>query len=307
LKIQIGQHVEYITAIIANINEFMILGREWLSLHNPTIDWKNEIITFGENCVKENHCSQPTTISTSTRDSIGFKSYGVQFIDEQPKSRKIEVILPVEKSGEVREVSEYTDRMEIDSLGSGRVVTLFPPDSVKKNIDGGNSEDLEVTLFPSGDREDVEIDYDQSGQSFDDVTLFPSLEGGDHVGNRRDVRFTNLDGEVEVTLSTPRFLESVADVQREKSNLGNEFGCSWPMIEQSLDIGVKGLTNPITKGNLFSVEVNYSPDSGKVSGKSIEVVNNEVDTSGNVKKEVTLPSLPYSEEASENLGWETNL
>jgi hypothetical protein len=301
LKIQIGQHVEYITAIIADINEFMILGREWLAFHNPIIDWKNELITFGDNCVRNRHCAKSTTISTSTRDSIGYKNFGIHFIDEVSMARKIGAENLVETSEDLEQVLENTDRMEVDTSESGRMVTLFPSASGNRKIDGKNSENLEVTLFPSGNREE-EIDGNQSGQFSGEMTLFPSLENGDH-GNRRGVRFANLDEEMEVTLCTPKFLENVADVQRGESEFENKLD-SGSTIEQSLGVDVKGLTNPITKGNLLSTEVDHFPRREKFNKESVVIFNDEVATSGNVKKGLTLPSLPCSDGISEEIGLE---
>jgi len=161
IKVQIGSHVEISNAIVAEINEFMILGLNWLTKHNPTIDWTKKFITFGDNCVAEKHCSQPVTVSTAEENLLGYKNFGVKFVDDVSDAV---ALFPV------------ADKV-VD--GVSKTVTLSPvPNEVgfsKENVVGS----LEVTLSPSGNRM-IKIDSDQSGShSPMDVTSsqFQSNEG----------------------------------------------------------------------------------------------------------------------------------
>ena len=47
LLIEIGQHVEILQFAVSNLGKAdMFIGHEWLKLHNPTIDWAKNTVTF---------------------------------------------------------------------------------------------------------------------------------------------------------------------------------------------------------------------------------------------------------------------
>lgn len=53
-SLDINGHTETLTAFITTLNHYnIILGKPWLTKHNPTIDWKDNIISFNtNNCLK---------------------------------------------------------------------------------------------------------------------------------------------------------------------------------------------------------------------------------------------------------------
>ena len=75
IKIEIGPHVEIIPAIVANIDEYLILGMKWLHIHNPIINWKERYITFDSNCIDDRHISQKAQVWVRDEDFLGFRNF----------------------------------------------------------------------------------------------------------------------------------------------------------------------------------------------------------------------------------------
>ncbi len=53
IKLEIGPHVKIFPALIANVDEYLILGMKWLDKHNPIINWKERHITFDSTCIAD--------------------------------------------------------------------------------------------------------------------------------------------------------------------------------------------------------------------------------------------------------------
>jgi hypothetical protein len=75
LKLELGPHVEHITTLIADIDEYLVLGMKWLTRHNPRIDWVHRTLTFEQICVQNRHIIQHATIGGKDADFLGYKSF----------------------------------------------------------------------------------------------------------------------------------------------------------------------------------------------------------------------------------------
>ena len=70
----LGRHVETLSAFVVHpCKHDLVLGLPWLEEHAPYVNWKENTITFGENCIEKNCCHFETTInyinSTSSKSS----------------------------------------------------------------------------------------------------------------------------------------------------------------------------------------------------------------------------------------------
>jgi hypothetical protein len=75
IKLEIGPHVEIFPALIANVDEYLILGMKWLDKHNPIINWKERHITFDSTCIADRHISQKTKVWVREEDFLGFRKF----------------------------------------------------------------------------------------------------------------------------------------------------------------------------------------------------------------------------------------
>ena len=75
LKLELGPHVEHITTLVTDIDEYLVLGMKWLTRHNPRIDWVQRTLTFEDVCVHNHHIIQHATIGGKDADFLGFQSF----------------------------------------------------------------------------------------------------------------------------------------------------------------------------------------------------------------------------------------
>jgi len=60
LRLDINGHSELVVAYLSNLGKYdIILGKPWLTLHNPHIDWSSDSLTFNSKTCT-NHCLPPT-------------------------------------------------------------------------------------------------------------------------------------------------------------------------------------------------------------------------------------------------------
>lgn len=62
-SLAIGRHCEVLTAYVTYpCKQDLVLGLPWLEKHNPYVNWKENTITFGEDCLERACCKFETTI-----------------------------------------------------------------------------------------------------------------------------------------------------------------------------------------------------------------------------------------------------
>jgi hypothetical protein len=74
LQLTIGGHVETCKFYITRIPHHIILGLEWLKLHNPIVDWDSEVLKFNSNnCIPE-CCPDPVVVSSNSSVPLDYSS-----------------------------------------------------------------------------------------------------------------------------------------------------------------------------------------------------------------------------------------
>ncbi|KAI0996544.1 hypothetical protein K3495_g11636 [Podosphaera aphanis] len=63
VPLAIGRHCETLSAFVIHSCKYdLVLGLPWLEMRAPFVDWKNNTLTFGENCLERNCCEFETAI-----------------------------------------------------------------------------------------------------------------------------------------------------------------------------------------------------------------------------------------------------
>lgn len=145
LHLRVGNHTEEIIFLICKMPYDVILGLEWIRLHNPTIDWKNMSFEFNDtSCFSAGHCSIPSTIdcipvlSVAHEDSelplssSGFTVFNHACLDK------------LEKDHSTKEVQQEDNDCDSSNFLSEPDIEILEPGKFREFVE---SEKLDVHMF----------------------------------------------------------------------------------------------------------------------------------------------------------------